>query len=268
MIAVIVPIGDPRLYGYGNVLSACLQSIDDFADLTILVQSQPAISALQPYALNLRNVKVISNSQTWFKDDIYDGKLIDRNLFYGAETARLAGADIIIYFSSNWYIPEGSQAGLRKYCNEITDFGYLYRGDQLANRLFSASKRLPMIVRAEADIHYLFSADKLINSNWKHDVKRGDYSKYDDIMIVDVPFEITRQDLTDKQNFTRCYTDVLPKRDPTFKWDYWHNYYSIRFAVKRPCHYPLDKYGQIIAANSKPEYLSHLFLKELSYATA
>src|SRR5512139_1352774 len=98
-IAAIIPIGDPRLHGYGNVLAECLQSIDDFADLTILVQSHPAKDALYPYIRTLRNVMVISDFSTWFVGGIYDGRQIDRNLDAGLDLAQGYGAQSVIYLS-------------------------------------------------------------------------------------------------------------------------------------------------------------------------
>ena len=103
-----------------------------------------------------------------------------------------------------------------------------------------------------------------------HQVKtiRGNFQDKNDVMVIDVPFEITLDDLRYKMNFVRCYADELSKRKPTFDWSFWERYYLDKFKDKQPIDLPLDEYGQEIAANTKPEYLSHYFLRELSYATA
>ena len=88
------------------------------------------------------------------------------------------------------------------------------------------------------------------------------------MMAVDVPFEITLEDLENRLNFVRCYSDVLPKRDPVFDWNYWRLYYLDKLNQKNPSSSPLDGYGRRIANNTKPDYLSHYFLKVLAYATA
>lgn len=266
MIAGIVLIGDPKLYGYGNVLAECLQSFDDFCDLVILVQSHKAFDYLQSYVRPLTNTQVISNKSTWFKDG-YDGKQLDRNIDIGMNFAQEQGAKIAIVLSSNWYIPERSRTALRDTCETCDGWDYLYRGDQLAGQLFSASKRLPMIIQIGSEYHYKFSSDGLENEYKKIPTRRGDFSSHNDSMIIDVPFEITLDDLEGKLNFVRCYHDELVKRDPVFSWDFWNSYYIAKFKDKRHTNMQLDEYGARIAANTKPEYLSHLFLREIDYAT-
>ena len=259
-IAAIVPIGDQRVNGYGNNLDACLRSMSEFADMVFLVQSHPARAILQPYVNG--NIELISNPSTWFPLGIYDPVRFNRNVRIGEEAA--AGADVFIVLSSNWYIPKASREALRRRCNAVQTWDYAYRGNQLAGQLFSASKRLPMIWRLGSGCYYTFSPDGLQTPEGFTTVESGDYSEYDGEMIVDVPLEITLEDYEGKMNFFRCYANDLPKRSPVFDWDYWHRYSLGK--MQGWSNYPgvLDEYGQAIADASKPEYLSLLFLRELT----
>ena len=142
-IAAIIPIGDPRLNGYGNNLFTCLQSVVDFVDFTIIVQSHPAADALEPYLKPFENIYLISEESTWFKDGIYDGEQVDYSQHEALVWAKMLGATHVVYLSSNWYIPKSSQIPLRQYIEGLKEFGYLHRGDQLGGMLFGASKQLP-----------------------------------------------------------------------------------------------------------------------------
>ena len=83
ILAAIVPIGNPRINGYGNNLSACLQSMADLADMVILVQSHNARSALYPFVNG--KTKLVSNEKTWFRNGIYDRHQFNRNVRIGEE---------------------------------------------------------------------------------------------------------------------------------------------------------------------------------------
>ena len=222
-LAAIVPIGDPRVNGYGNNLDACLRSMSEFADMVILVQSHPARSILQPYING--NIELVSDVSTWFPHGVYDPLRFNRNVRMGEDVARSAGADLFIVLSSNWYIPATNREALRIWCDEVETWAWVYRGNQLAGQLFSASKRLPMIWRRGSGCYYTFSPDGLQTPEGFVTVERGDFHEYDNEMIIDVPLEITLDDMAGKMNFFRCYHDDLPKRNPVFDWEYWHRYF-------------------------------------------
>lgn len=261
-LAAIVPIGDPRVNGYGNNLSVCLQSMAEFADMVILVQSHPAASALYPFLSD--TISLISNESTWFSNGVYDGRQFNRNVRIGETAAKQEGADVFIVLSSNWYIPEASRFDLRIRCEMTKTWDWVYRGNQLAGQLFSASKRLPMVWRDGSGCVYTFSPDGLQTPDGFVAVERGDYSEYDNEMIVDAPLEITLADLEGKMNFFRCYHDDLPKRNPVFDWNYWKPYYRQKMSDWKTSVRPLDQYGEAIAEASRPEYLSHMYLAEIA----
>jgi len=261
-LAAIVPIGDPRVNGYGNNLAVCLRSMAEFADMVILVQSHPAASALYPFLTD--TISLISNEATWFPNGVYDGRRFNKNVRIGETAAKQDGADVFILLTSNWYIPESSREALRIRCDETMGWDWAYRGNQLAGKLFSASKRLPAIWRDGSGCYPTLSPDGMQTPVGFVSVESGDYSGYDDEMIVDVPLEITLINMAGKMNFFRCYHDDMPKRNPVFDWDYWHPYYTAKMRYWKPTDIQLDEYGQAIADASKPEYLSHLFLKEMA----
>lgn len=227
MIAAIVPIGDPRVNGYGHVLDTCLSSISEFADLVVIVQNQQAVSALYKYIdrISRKNIETISDPLTWFTGGRYDGEMFNKNIEIGEEYAANQGADVFITLSSNWYIPRTSMVRLRMRCETVETWDYIYRGNQVGGRIFSASKRLPMVWRDTSGCRYSYSPDGLNTPGGFIPVERGDYSKYDGEMVIDVPFELTLSELEGRLNFFRCYHDNLPKRNPVFDWGYWEPYY-------------------------------------------
>ena len=81
--------------------------------------------------------------------------------------------------------------------------------------------------------------------------------------VVDVGLELTLPELADRMNWFRCYADLMPKRRPTFDWDYWRKYYVAKFGTKPVGGEVLDSIGQVIADGHRPEFVSATVLKEL-----
>ena len=94
-------------------------------------------------------------------------------------------------------------------------------------------------------------------------MQRGNYSVTENLSIVDVQLEVTREELAAKQNYIRCYSDILPKRKSTFEWDYWLHYYVDKFQKKSPAGTVTDPVGVAIAAKSEPGFVSQQVLEAL-----
>jgi len=106
-----------------------------------------------------------------------------------------------------------------------------------------------------------FSMDSLVVEEteivW---MERGDF-RPDAPPVVDVQLEMTVEDLADKMNFIRCYSDLVPKRKPVFEWDYWFPYYVKKFEAKRRAGAGGGATFSAIARKSRPEFVSHRVLE-------
>ena len=91
----------------------------------------------------------------------------------------------------------------------------------------------------------------------------GDFRRFTPYAVVDVGLELTLPELADRMNWFRCYADLMPKRRPTFDWDYWRKYYVAKFGTKPVGGEVLDSIGQVIADGHRPEFVSATVLKEL-----
>ena len=267
-ISILVPLGDLSKYGYANVFAECLQSMVEFADNVILYQSYHD-ATVHGFIDKYKSVRVITGKAN--PADYLNWQEIDDGL-YKAKIMAVGyyEADVVIYMGSDWYIPRSSFQSLYDVCEIMGDWAWLYKGNQLASRTFSASKRLPAIVRTnEANIcSYTPSRDRLVTPDGAYYSERGDFQAFNKQMIVDVPFEYTLEDLEGKMNAKRCYADLLPKRKPVFDWDFWKRYYVKRMQDWQSIGIWPDPYGYAISDKSQPDYLSHYFLKELNYAPA
>jgi len=268
-LAAIVPIGSLAEKGYQHVFEPCIRSIAEFADAVYLVQSINDNRNLWQLE-GLYNVNVISNPSTWFDGD-YDGKQINRNLDLGCQAAKNNGADIAILMTSNCYIPVDSAYLLRWAINHIrSPFNFYYRGNFVAGKLFKPSKRLPYILNLSyfPETRFSFDPDGLFCDGEFISPSYGDFSQMEFETVIDVPLEMTLDELTDKLNFVRCYSDALPKRNAVFDWNYWKPYMIGKIAACTPSDKPLDKYGLEIARIIRDDFISHEILRELDYAPA
>jgi len=89
----------------------------------------------------------------------------------------------------------------------------------------------------------------------------GDFRAKNVISTVDVPREMTPQDLEELRCFIRNYDEINPGVDPTFIWerDKWRE--VTKYSAKQFSSDPLGPTGRVIAENSRPEFVSQYLLK-------
>jgi hypothetical protein len=90
---------------------------------------------------------------------------------------------------------------------------------------------------------------------------RGSFQDQNILTTVDVPREMTPQDLEELRCFIRNYDEINPGVDPTFVWerDKWRE--VTKYSAKQFSADPLSPTGQIIARNSRPDFVSQYLLR-------
>jgi hypothetical protein len=122
---------------------------------------------------------------------------------------------------------------------------------------------MPFIFNTTIPNPYEFGIDSIRHNvdviPWEY----GQWQTHTDEAMVDVPLEMSVEDLADKLNDFRCYHDLMPKRNPVFDWSYWRGYYSHKFGQKSVSGEELSPMGKRIAAISQPHFVSHTVLQEI-----
>ena len=268
-LAIIVPVPDLTRFGYGRIAAECIGSMARIADKVCLASSTRNDAAAHEIASAYDNVRLISNESIWFArtpegDEWFDPYKVMENCNLGMSLAKDAGYDVAACLMCNQYIPEASE--FYQLCYRVAQnnflWSWLYRMDQLGDQLFHSSVRVPFIVNLHG-FPLRWSTDALEAGGTLTTMERGDYASQDNISVVDVQLEATREELAAKQNYIRCYHDILPKRKPVFEWGYWFPYYANKFRQKSPAGVVTDPVGVAIAAKSEPGFVSWQVLEAL-----
>jgi len=269
-LAIIVPVPDLTRFGYGRIAAECIGSMARIADRVYLVSSSRNDEAACQVDCKYKNVFLSSNASTRFSrtpdgDEWFDPYKVMENCNLGMREAKRDGYDVAACLMCNQYIPEASEFYQRCYrmLEYNTAWDWVFRMDQLGDQLFHSSVRVPFIVNlGKAQPQLRWSTDSLYTTGTVK-MQRGDYAHQDHISIVDAQLEVTREELAAKQNYIRCYHDILPKRNPVFEWDYWFPYYVNKFRQKSPAGTVTDPAGVAIAKKSKPGFVSWQVLEAL-----
>ena len=268
-LAIIVPVPDLTRFGYGRIAAECIGSMARIADTVLLVGSTRYDGPAYKLAAAQDGVRLISNEATCFSrtpegDEWFDPYKVMENCNLGMSLAKDAGYDVAACLMCNQYIPEASE--FYQLCYRVAQnnflWSWLYRMDQLGDQLFHSSVRVPFIVNLHG-FPLRWSTDALEAGGTLTTMERGDYAHQDHISVVDVQLEVTREELEAKQNYIRCYSDILPKRKPVFEWGYWFPYYVNKFRQKSPAGTVTDTVGMAIAAKSEPGFVSWQVLEAL-----
>ena len=262
-LAIIVPVPDLTKFGYGRIAAECIGSMARIADVVHLVSSTRNDDAADKIATAHDNVRLFSNEVRWFArtpegDEWFDPYKVMENCNLGMALAKEEGYDVAACLMCNQYIPDASE--FYQHCYRLMEWGlpwtWAHRMDQLGDQLFHASVRVPFLVNLHHTRTLRWSTDSITDLDCTTTMERGDYTNQDHISIVDVQLEVTREELEAKQNYIRCYHDILPKRNRTFEWDYWFPYYVNKFRQKSPAGVVTDPVGVAIAAKSEPGFVS------------
>jgi hypothetical protein len=270
-IAVIIPVGWIDRWGYDRYLHECVGSFAERADMTILVGSHRETPGVGALLAACPRTSFLCDERTWFKQDASGGEVFDFTLVNAAENlaldeARQAGCDVALQASSNWYVPLPAWVRIAARCAIMLEsnapFAPLYIRYQLGGVLFHCNLMYPWIVNLHRDWRFWPVASLWGPDSWER-MEYGDYSAHDGGAVIDVPLEITVDELAGKCNYFRCYNDLLPKRPKVFDWDYWRKYYVAKFGQKVPSADALQGVGVAVMEKARPDFVSAVVLKEL-----
>jgi hypothetical protein len=268
-IAVVCAIGWLDSHGYQYVAPTCIGSMAEFADVVYLVQSTRNRNGVDELMRAYPNIVHIADDRTWFSDypdehEITHPWFHNRNLGIGMQTAAADGADCIVGMHNNWYIPRRNMAALRARCEAVVrenvPIEWLYRGTQLANALFHVSHHVKFIVNA----HHLecFAPGKVADKARKLYPPASRFKELDATMVVDAPLEMPMADLADVWNWSKCY-DGRVGGSTVFKWEAFRPIYRKDVSHKAMSRDPLDRIGEMIARDSRKDFVSHIVLQDM-----
>jgi hypothetical protein len=254
-VAIICPIGTLASQGYQHVYKPCIQSHVDFADGAYYVQS---IDDARNIDFVTDKAVLISNKSTWFDVGVYSGQRINDNLQLATDTAFSDGFDCVVLMHSNAYIPQFTHDRLRRKIE--TGAAFLNRVTQLSDRAIGQCKKMPVIIHKHdrAFSSFSFLPDGMMVSK---DLVTPFYDVANDIDFIDVPLELTRDELEERSNIRRCYAEYTGGVD-RFDFQQWKSKTLGKLAHPRPLF--LCDYGYEIASIShgRPDFLSHEILRE------
>lgn len=255
-IAIICPIGTLADQGYQHIFRPCVQSHVDFADGAYYVQS---INDARNLDFITDKAVLISNRDTWFDGGVYSGEKINANVQLATDTAFADGFDFVLLMHSNAYIPAFTFDRLRRKIERGAVF--LNRFTQLSDEVMETCKKLPVVIGKDDAPCTRFSflpdgmyiGDRL--STPFYDVDR-------DVDFLDVPLELTYDELERRSNFRRCYTEYTGA-PAEFNYNVWKAKTLAKLRNPHPLF--LCDYGYEIAyiSRRRPDFLSHKILRRV-----
>jgi len=240
-----------------------------FADVVYLVQSTRNKNGVDELTQAYPNIVHIADERTWFSSREDEGEITNkwfhnRNLGIGMQAAAGDGADCIVGMHNNWYIPRRNFAALRARCEAAIREGkpqeWLYRGTQLGSVLFHVSHHVKFIVNPKHP--ECMEPGKVADKSHKWYPPFDQFLELDKTMVVDVPLEMTLADLAAVWNWSQCYGGRVGGAT-VFNWDVFRPIYKKDVSHKTISIDPLDDIGAEIARNSRPDFVSHIILKDL-----
>ena len=143
------------------------------------------------------------------------------------------------------------------------------------NLLFNADRALPWVFNLTGNNEWKTIPDAIINENTKKKIsfKKGNFKKYNNQAIIDVPFEITLLDIKEKYEFVRkTYERIELINDPvfleriTFNQNKWMNYMQNKINEKKISKQEIDETGKQILKLRKDYFLSNYFEKNYKHS--
>lgn len=267
-IAVVCALGWLDRNGYQYTYRECIGSMAEFADAVYLVQSTRNRTGIAELMALYPHIVHIADSRTWFCEDEDESSVNrpwfhNRNFGIGMQTAAADGAECIVGMHSNWYVPRASMAALRSRCDAAIltgqAFDWLYRSTQLAGIRFHVSHRAKFIVNPTHP--ECMVPGQVADKAHKLYPPTNQFAELDGTMVVDVPLEMPLEDIAAVWNFSKCY-DGRVGGSTVFSWSVFRGIYqrSIRNLVVNPA--PLTDYGDLIAKNSRADFVSHIVLRD------
>jgi len=277
-IGIQLPILTITDFGYQYNADISFRSLSKFADKVYCRLNSPINDELLTFKKKYRNIILISNKYTQSIDN--NGNLIynlDKNQIgnrYVLDQMRKDGIDLALNIHINQYIPEHAFESLRKQCQNILienkPYGWLYKRYQLKDKLFHADVRLPWILNLQYKKPLFYSPDSISDKfgTILASIQTGDFRRYNKEAIVDVPMELTLEDLKKIVLFTKNMAELRSKKKVQFEHGFNKEnqlkYYIDKFSAKYPSSEKLEDYGNKIAQNAKSNFLSKEILKNIN----
>ena len=268
-IAILCPIGPLDRFGYQYNHMITLQSFSEFADHIYLCSSTRTDAYIDKVLATFNNVTYISDERTWFEEDEEGNEFFsvfdfERNNDVALESCLADGMDCALHIHINQYIERRGFSALRTRIANLLQsrepFDWLYRRYQLYDRLFYTDTRHPWMLNLQVKNPPRLRADAILYKGVKYTFEVKDFRQQKDGVIVDCNMELSLEDLADVRNFTRGYVELNPEANPIFDWEVYRPYYINKFNHKILSDDALDYFGQQIAQNSQPDFVSHLLL--------
>ncbi|MBN1450071.1 MAG: hypothetical protein JW963_03575 [Anaerolineales bacterium] len=271
-IAVLIAVGPLDRYGYQHIYMPVLDNLSAFAACIYLCSSTRNRNGVDKFLNLFPNTIYISNENTWLPvnnqgREVFSLYPLAENTNRMVEIARADGMDCVALFSINQYLPEENRKCFLEECLAMISnnepFRWMYKRIQLGGRLFEIDRRVPFVINLHFPQRIMVEADavRLPESGEYYRNTLGDFRDKKSISTVDVPRELTQQDLEELRCFIRNYDETNPGVDPTFIWerDKWRE--VTKYSAKRFSSDPLSPTGRIIARNSRPDFVSQYLLK-------
>ncbi|MDD5453911.1 MAG: hypothetical protein PHW62_00225 [Candidatus Ratteibacteria bacterium] len=269
-LGIVCPIGNLKEHGYHHISDTVLQSFCDFADKVLLISTTET-----PGTINNKNPKIqlISTNETWFKDNRYSMEGLVNNCNIGMKILIDDGFDVVMFLSINQYIPSTNFENIKNYIQDFLEqdkpHTYLYKMYQYISDLYDADTRLPWILNLHHNTS-VFAADSLIISKklWfltykrTEKIRNADYKKYNNIAIVDVVGELTKEEAARLWTFVGdgqgyYHKKLYADNNGNYEHSQMLKQFKTKLQRRNISSKPLDIYGKIISDGSSLNYISH-----------
>jgi len=277
-IGVICPVGPLDRYGYQYNYMTIMENLAAFATQVYIISSSRNRD-LHDLLSRFPNVDYIFNEDTRFDVDatgneVFSMEKLEHNVNLALQKCKEDGMDCAIQMHINQYVQDRNKDNLRRLCGDMLEAGrpfeWLYKKYQLGNRLFHADTRVPWILNLQIDQPFVIRADSIHHrdSHERYKIEHGDFRSKDHIAIVDCPMEMTWQDLEEKMRFLYGGSVLGANVDPCLGEYLSLPYYLRKFNQKLISNEPLDATGQVIARNSRSDFVSWTLLKHYQKVNA
>jgi len=272
-IAIVMPIGPLHKWGYQWVCQECIASQAEFADHVYMVQSTEDRTGVQEILDKFPNVSLISSPETWHHrpgetDEVLTtaGRIV-RVAYQNRRIAQMMawkdGHNIILGTHNNWYIPRKNIASMRMYCEMFRRrskaVGLMWIVTQLCDRLLGIMHSSLMLNFAGMNEEQVA---KQIPDMKMRRITPGKIPKNaGTVHLVDCNYEMTVEEYAANRvrypdyalNGVWNYEERLAARVTRFK----------KFGWTKPLDWPLDYWGQLIAAKARPDFYSWQILEAM-----
>jgi len=274
-IGIVLPVGRLDKYGYQYFYQDVIENLYSFTNHLYILSVSKYNKMIEEVIKFYPNINFYNHADYQLLSDENDNEVFDiKKLILrtniGIQQCQEVGLDCCIIIHINQYIPSFSRDGLLKYCEYIMEnnleFGWLYKRYQVADKLFHADTRVPWIINLKVNTQYRFQSDSIVNSNgYGYTLEHGDFRQHNNISIVDVFMDMTVEDLKDKINFVKNYSNLesLKGRSVIDRFDetYHLSLYQKKINKKIISDDLLDETGLKIYSKTKDHFLSRALLK-------